>query len=153
MNAEANLFLRFLLVGLLNTAIGLGMMLLLLHSFHFSYWGSTFIGNAIGACVSFYLNRSFTFRSNIPIIKGFPIFCTVVISCYLVAYTFSAKIANWFLPSLFLENLILQITNSTFARLAAVFIDESTVAVIIGSLLYTIMNYVGQKRIVFLRES
>ena len=115
MNAEANLFFRFLLVGLLNTAIGLGLMLLLLHSFHLSYWGATFIGNAIGACVSFLLNRSFTFKSNIPIIKGFPIFCTVVISCYLVAYTFSAKIANWFLPSSFLENIVLQITNSTFA--------------------------------------
>ena len=56
-------FVRFLMVGVANTIVGLSVMYLLLHLAGLSYWTSTFLGNSVGAVVSFFLNRSFTFRS------------------------------------------------------------------------------------------
>ncbi|MDP4103968.1 MAG: GtrA family protein [Bacillota bacterium] len=44
-------FVRFLLVGVVNTIVGLSSMYLFLHGFSFSYWVSTFLGYVIGACV------------------------------------------------------------------------------------------------------
>src|SRR6478752_1743962 len=52
-------FVRFLVVGLVNTGVGLSIMYVLLHIFH-HYWAATFVGNAAGAVVSYVLNRIFT---------------------------------------------------------------------------------------------
>lgn len=55
-------FLRFLLVGVLNTLVGLTLTLICFHVLHTGYWGATAIGNACGVWVSYMLNRRFTFR-------------------------------------------------------------------------------------------
>ncbi|UOK56276.1 GtrA family protein [Bacillus sp. OVS6] len=76
MSSESNfirldpLLLKFILVGIMNTAAGLSAILLLLNVINVSYWLSTFLGNTIGAAVSYYLNRSFTFSSQASIKKA-----------------------------------------------------------------------------------
>ena len=61
-------FWKFILVGILNTLIGEGVVLLLLHAFgwkNFS-WGAgaaAFAGVVVGSIVSYFLNKYFTFKN------------------------------------------------------------------------------------------
>ncbi|WP_420063835.1 GtrA family protein [Metabacillus litoralis] len=67
---KSNTIIRFIGVGIINTTIGISLIFLLLNVFGFSYWISTFIGNGIGAIISYILNRNFTFNSNVNNKKG-----------------------------------------------------------------------------------
>jgi len=126
-------FSRFLVVGMLNTIVGLSFMYLLLHVAGFSYWISTFLGNSIGACVSYFLNRSFTFKSQGSILKSVCRFVIVILCCYFISYDVAKNIAVWFLTAINLAN----------QKAAA------DLAVLCGAGLYTILNYFGQKLFVF----
>lgn len=119
-------FIRFLLVGVMNTLVGLSSIFLLLQVVGLAYWISTFLGNSIGAIVSYILNRRFTFTSKTSYGKSIPLFITVILGCYLLSFSLSKIVAGF------------------------VFTQHSNeVAVFLGTGLYTIMNYLGQKYIVF----
>ncbi|MCU9612133.1 GtrA family protein [Caldibacillus lycopersici] len=126
-------FFKFLLVGVLNTIIGLSFMYISLNIFHLHYWISTFIGNSIGAVVSYFLNKIFTFQSKSPFGSSVIRFVLVIICCYVVAYQLGLSVTEG----------LLDVTGI----LPAQYIDE--VAILIGSGLYTIMNYFGQRYFVF----
>ncbi|MCC3355815.1 GtrA family protein [Bacillus sp. REN16] len=119
-------FFRFLLIGLVNTLVGLSSIFLLLHAVGLSYWLSTFLGNAIGATVSYVLNRQFTFSSKVSAGRSIPLFVVVILGSYFLAFSISKMAADWVLT---------EYTNGF--------------AVLLGTVLYTIMNYLGQKYIVF----
>jgi len=55
--------IRFLATGVLNTAVGLGINVLLYHVAGFPDAAANFAGYAVGLTVSFIVNRSWTFRS------------------------------------------------------------------------------------------
>ncbi|RDU36889.1 GtrA family protein [Neobacillus piezotolerans] len=128
---QTNSFVRFALVGVANTAAGLLIMLTLLNISGASYWLSTFIGNAAGAAISYFLNRAFTFKSSVRFSEGAPKFAAVILVCYFASYWASRQLiglgAADFLP--------------------AIYHDDA--AVLAGSVLYTISNYFGQKKYVF----
>ncbi|KXG09042.1 hypothetical protein AT864_02726 [Anoxybacillus sp. P3H1B] len=128
-------FFRFLLVGLINTAVGLSVMYTLLHLAHVSYWGATLIGNTIGAIVSYCLNRLFTFRSHAPISSSAFRFALVIMVSYFFAYRLGKQLAHW--------------TMGTVSLLPAQYTDD--MAILFGTALYTIFNYLGQKRLVFIK--
>lgn len=127
-----NSLVRFLLVGVVNTCIGLAIMLLLLNVAGATYWVSTFTGNALGACASFLLNRSFTFKSRIAYNRGVPRFFITILICYFSAYFVSEKVGEW--------------AGRMFLISAE---GEKNVSVLLGSVLYTMSNYLGQKYFVF----
>ncbi|MFC3883558.1 GtrA family protein [Bacillus songklensis] len=126
-------FLRFLLVGLINTFIGLSVMYVLLHAAHLSYWLSTFGGNAAGACVSYVLNKSFTFRSAQPIQHTIYRFVAVISLCYFLAYFVGIRSAFWIM-----ERVV---------DLPLTYVED--VAILFGTAFYTILNYLGQRQFVF----
>ncbi|WP_129688782.1 GtrA family protein [Gottfriedia acidiceleris] len=126
-------FIRFIAVGFANTAVGLSFIYLLLHLFGFSYWISTFIGNSIGACISYILNRNFTFKSQGSVKKSIPMFIIVILSCYFIAFNLGDKIIDYILN---LQDFI----SLNF---------KNDLAVLFSSGLYTILNYFGQKLLVF----
>lgn len=130
---RTNSFIRFLLVGVLNTLVGLSTIFILLNSLGFSYYISTFVGNGIGAMVSFFLNRTFTFDSGTSIKAGAPKFIAVILFCYYCAYTISSIAAGWLVPNLIGIHMI----------------SEKEIAVLLGTIIYTILNYLGQKYFVF----
>jgi putative flippase GtrA len=132
---RTNKFTRFLLVGILNTLTGLTIIFMLLHVVGLSYWFSTFVGNALGATVSYFLNRSFTFRSQVNLTVGALKFIAVILVCYFSAYSLSEFLAGW----------IWDYSDAS----ASLPIGEKEIAILLGSLLYTFMNYVGQKNLVF----
>ncbi|WP_307285664.1 GtrA family protein [Bacillus sp. SORGH_AS_0510] len=127
-----NSLVRFLLVGMVNTSVGLAIMLFLLNVAEASYWISTFTGNAVGACVSFLLNRSFTFKSTVAYHKGLTRFFITILLCYFSSYFVSEKVGEW-------TSRVLIISSET----------EKNVSVLLGSIFYTISNYLGQKYFVF----
>lgn len=126
-------FIRFLLVGVVNTAVGLSMTLILLNVVNFSYWYATIIGNVIGMFVSYRLNRSFTFGSNVAHAKSIIRFIVVVVCSFFISYTCGKFIAQY--------------ANTIWIMFPSPYIDES--AVLFGNGLYTILNYLGQKHFVF----
>lgn len=130
---RTNSFIRFLFVGVLNTLIGFSIMLFLLNLAGMSYWFSTFLGNSVGAAVSYMLNKSFTFQSRAPAKTSIPRFIFVILGCYCLAYSTSHIVINIFVD-------FALITNTMTAE---------NIAVAIGTVLYTMLNYLGQKYFVF----
>ncbi|MEH7304024.1 GtrA family protein [Neobacillus drentensis] len=124
---------RFIMVGLVNTMVGLSVMYLLLHGLGLSYWMSTFLGNSVGACVSFFLNRRFTFRSDVSVLNGLLRFVLVILICYFISYTMGENLVQWLL-----------VNNDTITSRV-----KTDLAVLISTFLYTMLNYLSQKLIVF----
>lgn len=127
-------FLRFLIVGMINTIVGLSISFISLNIFQVNYWVSTFSGNGVGAVVSYFLNRKFTFKSNAAVRKTFWKFIIVILLCYFISYWTSSFIVKSFIQigQFSLSNQILDNISTLF-----------------GAVLYTISNYLGQKIIVF----
>lgn len=127
-------FLRFLIVGVINTIVGLSISFISLNIFQVNYWVSTFSGNGVGAVVSYFLNRKFTFKSNTAVRKTFWKFIIVILLCYFISYWTSSFIVKSFIQigQFSLSNQILDNISTLF-----------------GAGLYTISNYLGQKIIVF----
>jgi putative flippase GtrA len=128
-----NSFIRFILVGIVNTIVGLSCMYLFLHAAGLSYWVSTFLGNAIGACVSYILNRSFTFKSQNSVKKSAFRFIIVILCCYFISYDLGKNVVSGVLKSNHLFNNQL----------------KTDISILVGTCLYTILNYFGQKLFVF----
>ena len=56
-------FVRFVIVGLVNTIIGYSIIMILFHLVGLSYSLSYFLSYVVGIIVSFFLNRQFVFFS------------------------------------------------------------------------------------------
>lgn len=126
-------FVRFLMVGLINTMVGLSVMYLLLHGFGLSYWISTFLGNSVGACISFFLNRRFTFKSDVSVLTGLFRFITVILISYFISYSLG-------------ESLVQSLLNNNVTFISK---GKTDLAVLISTFLYTLLNYLSQKLFVF----
>jgi putative flippase GtrA len=129
----ANTFVRFIIVGIANTIVGLSVMYLLLHAAGLSYWTSTFLGNSVGACVSYFLNRIFTFRSQNSVSKSMLRFAVVILSCYFLSYTLGRNAVEWAFTY-----------NHFFTETV-----KTDIAVLVSTCLYTVLNYLCQKLFVF----
>ncbi|QHW33643.1 GtrA family protein [Paenibacillus rhizovicinus] len=126
-------FVRFLFVGGLNTLIGLGVSYGLLHLASFSYWGATFAGNAFGAVNSYMLNRKFTFASQASVSRSFIKFVIVITICYFFAFDSGLWLARVAVPA--------------FPHLSEAVVND--IAVVTSTVIYTLINYFGQKLVVF----
>lgn len=119
-------FFRFLMVGVINTLIGLSLIFFFMNVLGQSYWFSTFLGNAAGMICSYLLNRCFTFKSKVSLWKGGFAFLLTSGICYVSSYWLAEK--------------VVMIISGHFLKELAVFI---------GMVFYTIFNYVAQKYFVF----
>ncbi|PGT75825.1 MULTISPECIES: GtrA family protein [Bacillaceae] len=126
---KSNTIIRFIGVGLINTIIGISSIFLLLNVFGFSYWVSTFIGNGIGAIISYFLNRNFTFNSNVNNKKGIALFLFVILVSYYVSYNIGYSLIN--------KNVLS--TN----------IYGEELSILLAALIYTVLNYLGQRYLTF----
>lgn len=122
--------IRFLLVGIVNTLVGLGLTLLLYHGFQTGYWVATAFGNGCGIAISYLLNRRFTFSATTSLKTDWIRFLLVVLISYLIAYRLSLFVIDLFVPSF-----------------------GGTGAILIGMVLYTILNFIGQNYWVFKKPS
>lgn len=77
-------FARFLLVGIANTALGYGTILLL----HYTLGASPILANAVGyffgTLLSYTLNRAYTFASTRPHAQALPRFCLTAATSFVL---------------------------------------------------------------------
>jgi putative flippase GtrA len=126
-------FIRFLMVGVFNTLVGLGASFLFYNVFHLGYWPSTFLGNTIGAVVSYALNKTFTFRSKTSIGSSWWRFALVILCCYGFSYGTSSLLGH--------------IGTLIFPGFPAAWVHNGEI--LMGNGIYMISNYLGHKYFTF----
>ena len=123
-------FLKFILVGIINTIVGSAIMFSLYNAAHLNYWFSSACNYFFTSVLSFCLNKYFTF--SIRQWSAFMVFAfTVNIAiCYGIAYGIAKPAINYLLRN-----------NSLKIR--------ENAALFTGMCLFTGLNYLGQRFVVF----
>lgn len=121
---------RFIVVGVINTLVGSGIMFLLYNLAHADYWVSSAANYIVGSICSFFLNKFFTFRKKKYSASETVRFVVNILICYLVAYGGARPLARLVLSSV------------------SVTIQEN-VAMLVGMGCFTVLNFIGQKLFVF----
>lgn len=123
-------FWMFILIGIVNTLFGTGIMFVFYNVFHFSYWVSSASNYFFGSILSYILNRVFTFRSKDTTAKTLPRFICSIGLCYLLAYGIAKPLA-----AQMLINCSQQI--------------QENAAMLAGMCFFVGLNYIGQRFFVF----
>ena len=134
---------KFLLVGVINTLVGTGVMFLFYNLFHFGYWFSSASNYVIGSVVSYFLNKYFTFQSKTNSLKSLVKFVINISICYLVAYG-AAKPLVYYVCDILRENV------NAFSFLNDKWCDN--LAMVAGMGIFVVLNYIGQRFFVFKDE-
>ncbi len=121
---------RFLIVGVINTVVGMGTMFLLYNFAGCSYWVASAANYIVGGIVSFFLNKFFTFKNKERSWSQVFKFVLTVAVCYGISYGIAKPIALWALSS---QSLVVQ----------------ENIAMCIGMCIYVVLNYLIQKEFVF----
>lgn len=124
--------INFCLVGVINTLMGLIVIEILYNIIHLNYWAASGISYSIGGVFSYFANGKVTFKvKEKDRDRGLPWrFAINIIVCYLVAYGVAKPSVKYVLssqPKVIVENI----------------------AIILGMVLFTVMNFFGQKFLVF----
>ena len=122
--------LRFLLVGVVNTLVGAGIMFLLYNLAGCAYWLSSAANYIVGGVVSYFLNKYYTFKNTERSWKQVLRFALNVAVCWLLAYGIAKPLALRLLAG-FDEKL------------------QTNAAMLAGLCLYTALNYLGQRFFAF----
>ena len=125
-------FFKFIIVGIINTIVGAGIMFALYNLFHCSYWFSSIMNYVVGSVVSYFLNKYYTFGSKKITIKEIIYFSSNIAVCFFIAYGAAKPLALYLL--------------SDYSKP----IQENT-AMFIGMVIFTGLNYLSQRFIVFKR--
>lgn len=136
MKNSIKIFAKFLVVGVINTLIGYGIIFLCLNILNLTYEVSTSVGTVAGAVNSFFMNRSFTFQNEQSIFKTVLPFALVTIICYLIAYNLAK------------QGVILVLENKNI--FSPKMIDN--IATFVGMCIYTLLNFFGQRLFVFKKQ-
>lgn len=130
-----NTVLRFMLVGVVNTLVGMMIMFGMYNLAGCSYWVSSACNYILTSILSFFLNKLFTFRNKEKSVGQAVRFAVNIAVCYLLAYGVAKPLCIWLLGS----------ASQTV---------RDNVSMIVGMCLFTALNYVGQRFFAFAsRES
>ncbi len=127
-------FLKFMIVGVINTLVGSAIMFGLYNLAHWGYWPASLANYILTSILSYILNRYFTFRDTEkgwgPILR----FALNILVCYGVAYGIAKPLV----------------------RLIFIGFGETVrdnLAMLAGMCLFTLLNYFGQKFFAFQKKS
>ncbi len=128
--------LIFLIIGGLNTIISMAGSQLLLVPLTSAigggaaYWASTSIMFVLCSIPSFIFNRKFSFESKAPLVPSIVRFSTVIAVCYLLGFGFS-----------------IYVTPAAVSLLGGAFSETiiSRIAMLLGQVIFTLLNYLGQR--------
>lgn len=121
---------KFLLVGVVNTLVGMGIMFGLYNVAGCSYWVSSAANYVLTSILSFFLNKHFTFQSRERGAGQAVRFAANIAVCYLIAYGIA-------------KPLCLRLLSG-----AAVSTRDNA-AMLVGMVLFTGLNYLGQRFFAF----
>ncbi len=129
---------RFLLVGLFNTGLGMATMFGFYQFLGLGYWGSSALSYFLCSVVSYFLNRHFTFGSQAGYIRSGLRFAANIAVCYGLAYLIAKPLCRLAFAGLGLG-------------LSAELLDQ--LAMLTGMVMFTGLNYLGQRFFVFPEEA
>ena len=135
-------FLKFLLVGVLNTLIGEGIVLLLTQPVGWKNFGwgpgaAAFVGTVIGSIVSYFLNKYFTFKNKEKGLKPALRFTINIAACLLIRVLVATGVSE-----------LCKATGFTmFGMDVNIFAGYLSWAV--GACVFVACNYIGQRFFAF----
>ncbi len=127
-------FWKFILVGLINTAVGMGAMYLYYNLVNDNTLIAFTINIVFGSTVSFFLNKNFTFKKKGSTGSSVVKFIVNIIACYIISYC----IADVLVPRI-------------LSGLSKTIVDN--ISMFISSCLFVACNYVGQRFFVFKKNT
>lgn len=122
--------LRFLIVGVINTLVGTAIMFGLYNLAGVGYWPSTAANYVLTSILSFFLNKYFTFRNHEQSWSQVLRFVINIAVCYLLAYGIA-------------KPLCLRLLAHASVTL------RDNVSMLVGMVLFTGLNYLGQRLFAF----
>ncbi len=126
--------IRFIIVGVINTLFGTAIMFVFYNVFHLSYWISSASNYFFGSILSYFLNKSFTFKYGKTDFKSIFRFTVNILVCYLLAYGIAKPVMRWALSGY------------------SVTVQEN-VSMVLGMVLFVALNYLGQRFFAFKKDS
>ena len=123
-------FMKFVMVGVINTIVGSTIMFVFYNVFHLSYWISSASNYFFGSICSYILNKHFTFQYHERGWDSLFRFTINIIICYLMAYGIAKPLMQWIL--------------SGFSKTI-----QENVSMLLGMCLFVVFNYLGQRFFAF----
>ena len=121
---------KFLLVGVINTLVGCGVMFFLYNVCSVGYNLSTAANYVVGSIVSYFLNKYFTFKQTKKSGKEVLKFVLTIVACYIVAYGLAKPLAFYIFGGF---------SNTV----------KENLAMLAGSGMFVVLNYFGQRFFAF----
>jgi putative flippase GtrA len=128
-------FLKFLIVGVINTIVGYSIMFVMHNVMHKSYWLSSGFGYYISAVFGFLLNKRFTFTVKRWSVFMIVSFIVVIVVSYYLPYWFAEYVVN---------NFIENNEGNIYLR--------GNIALVAGTGMASAVRYLGQRFIVFRKK-
>lgn len=126
--------LKFIIVGCINTIVGMVIMLVMYNVFSFSYWLSSGTNYFLTGLLSYVLNKKFTFKDKASASHSFFKFFITILGCYLIAYSIARPL-----------------TFKLLSGYTAHFTEN--ISMFVGMVIFTSLNYFGQRFFVFTNHS
>jgi putative flippase GtrA len=126
-------FLKFLTVGIFNMLLSAVIMFTMYNAAGFDYWLSSVSAYIAGAILNFFLNKYFTFKVKDWRVNTVILFALVIFVSYIIAYSIAKPAVSYLLRN----------SDSKIA---------GNISLFAGMCLFTPLNYLGQRFIVFRRN-
>jgi len=127
---------RFLIVGCMNTILGLALIYLFYNIFHFGYWGSTAPAYVIASVFSYVMNKVYTFsykkKDKMSMLRFVIVQVLAYVIAYLIARPLTFTVLECFRES---TNLDIRIVEQ--------------IAIVVGMGFFVVLGYLGQRFFVF----
>ena len=121
---------KFVLVGVINTLVGAGVMFAAYNWLGLSYWISSALNYIIGSIVSYFLNKNYTFQNKERGWKPVARFVVNIAVCYLLAYGIA-------------KPAVRAVLSGVTVKL------QENAAMLTGMVLFVVLNYFGQRFFAF----
>lgn len=131
-------FWKFIMVGILNTVVGMGLQFLFFNLCGWGEWISSIVGYILGSILSYFLNKYFTFKNKEKGWKPIAKFALNIAVCYGLAYGIAIPLTKW-----------ICVANSLTMFGWTVDKFAGNVSMLVGSCLFVAFNYIGQRFFAF----
>jgi putative flippase GtrA len=101
-----------------------------------SYWLSSFCDYFFGSILSYFLNKRFTFHYQGTDWRSIAKFALNIVVCYLIAYSVALPLTRTALEHLHLSKAVVE-----------------NIAMLVGTGLFMVINYLGQKFYAFAKKA
>ena len=123
-------FLKYFIVGLINTAFGAAIMFIFYNCFHLSYWISSASNYFFGSILSYFMNKYYTFHYKERDLGVILRFTATIAVCFVIAYGIAKPLTRYLLSGV------------------SVSVQENG-AMLVGLCLFATLNYLGQRFFAF----